>query len=190
MPDSIEHILRHMKIGATKTLLGRGVHKINDNTFVIDTQPHGSSRQKTGVYTIDGAVGLLTGGVLGDPRYYEPHHLPKWNVEPDLLRVAWHTGGGPLARRVFHELTKEQHASKAIDFAKRAGQERHAYSRALDSAIKRYGDVPLGRRDIKRYGNVPLGRHTSGIYNPDFPETVKDKLRTHLRHINDLTSAA
>jgi len=176
LADGIDTILRRMKTGATQDLLGKKVRRLTDSSFVIETPAPGSRRGKTAVYTHDGAVNLLTGGVLGDVRYYEPHRLPKWNIEPNLLTVAGHRGGGSLARRLFPELSKDDHARRARDFAERAGRERREYGRALDAAIKRYGDV--------------LGHHTSGIYNPDFPSRVKDILRAHLGRMNDLTHAS
>jgi hypothetical protein len=173
----IESILQRMKDGTSQEVLGKKIRKVNADLFMVEATPPGRTRKSVHPFTLRAVTNLLTGGVLGDRRYYEPHHLPKWNVEPSLLNVAGHTGGGPLTRRVFSEMSKEEHALKATEFARRAADERRGYARALERAIQRYGDVPIGR-------------HTSGIYNPDFPDRVKDALRGYLGRANDLTAAS
>lgn len=93
------------------------------------------------------------------PKYHEPHRLPKWNIRPTVLLAK----DARLTRRVFPELSKADHERLAIEYAQKAGEARRRYDAAVKAAIKKYGDVK--------------GTHTSGIYNPDFPEKVKDRLR-------------
>lgn len=76
-------------------------------------------------------------------------------------------------RRAFPHHTKGDHERLAYTFAEHAGRYKKAYGRYLTAAIKRYGDVK--------------GTYTSGIYNPAFPERVKNKLRSLLREAGDAT---
>lgn len=70
-----------------------------------------------------------------------------------------------LMRRVFPEVTKERHAELARIRQEQADRGEAEYHQAIEDAIAKYGDVELGK-------------HVSGIYNPNFPERVKDKLRS------------
>lgn len=53
---------------------------------------------------------------------------------------------------------------------------RRTYDAALTLAIGVYGDVE--------------GTPTAGIYNPDFPEIIKNTLRHYLRELNDANDRA
>jgi len=145
MAGAVEQILRRMKDNSTRDVLGRKVRRVNHSLFMIDGEAFLSVRS---------AAALFGEGALGEGRYYEPQRVPKWSGRPSVLKVR----GGPLTRRVFHELTKEQHLERAYEMARKAAEQRMAYRRALDSAISRYGDIPRGTQPI------------SGIYNQAFPE--------------------
>jgi hypothetical protein len=60
-------------------------------------------------------------------------------------------------------------------FAENAGRARRNYGRYLHQAIDKHGDLPPGTT------------HTSGVYNPDFPAKVKDRLRGFLYAANEAT---
>ena len=83
-----------------------------------------------------------------------------------------------MARRLFPELSREDHGRKAREFAERAGEARRRYKETLDRAVERYGDLASGQSAV------------SGIYNTAFPVAVKDKLRSILGDVNDLTYAS
>jgi len=154
-----------MKDGGTQDVLGRKVRKVNRNLYMIDGEAFLSTRS---------AAALFGESALGEGRYYEPQRVPKWSGRPSVLKVR----GGPLTRRVFHELSKEQHLEKAYEMARKAAEQRNAYRRALDGAVSRYGDIPRGTQPI------------SGIYNQAFPEKVKVRLRNILGDVNDFTDAS
>jgi len=165
MAGAVEQILRRMKDNSTRDVLGRKVRRVNHSLFMIDGEAFLSVRS---------AAALFGEGALGEGRYYEPQRVPKWSGRPSVLKVR----GGPLTRRVFHELTKEQHLERAYEMARKAAEQRMAYRRALDSAISRYGDIPRGTQPI------------SGIYNQAFPAKVKERLRAILADVNDFTDAS
>jgi hypothetical protein len=77
-------------------------------------------------------------------------------------------------RRAFPHHTKADHERLAHTFAEHAGRFKREYGRVLRAAIKRYGDVK--------------GTYTSGIYNPAFPERVKNRLRSLLREADEATA--
>jgi hypothetical protein len=106
------------------------------------------------------------------PKYYERHKLANWNVQPSVLLAK----DARLTRRVFPELSKADHLRLAEEYAKKAGEARRSYYKALDAAIKKYGDVK--------------GPYVSGIYNPDFPETVKNRLRNLASAPGELSDAS
>jgi hypothetical protein len=71
-----------------------------------------------------------------------------------------------LARRLLPNWTKQDHEREAHRMADRGRDAKGEYQQALNDAIAKYGDLKPGEGSI------------SGIYNRNFPEHVKDKLRS------------
>jgi hypothetical protein len=98
----------------------------------------------------------FTKRVLGDARYAERHRFPKWNIEPTVLQEP------RLFKRVFPELTKEDHIALAKKFQAKARTVDSQWYKNVDRAVKLYGEH---------------GPYISGIYREHFPETKKEVLR-------------
>jgi hypothetical protein len=96
-----------------------------------------------------------------DPRYFERHRFPKWNVQPSPLMEP------RLLRGVFPELSKDAHVKKAREFVEKAERAKATYHAAVDAAEKKYGS------------HGPL---ISGIVRGHFPEDVKEHLRDLAGH--------
>jgi len=74
-----------------------------------------------------------------------------------------------IAARVFlrsEGWDRGMHEDRAHVRMDQAARAKRQYDEALSDAVRRYGDLKPGVRAV------------SGIYNPDFPEDVKDKLRS------------
>ena len=95
-----------------------------------------------------------------DPRYHQRVKVRGWNVQPTVLQEP------KLARQLFPEMTKEDHEREARLMADRGRAAKGEYQQVLDEAIQKYGDLKPGEGAI------------SGIYNRNFPEHVKDDLRS------------
>jgi hypothetical protein len=93
-----------------------------------------------------------------DPRYFE--RVRTRGQTPNVFNDP------RLVRRVFAGTTKERHADLANIRMMQASAAESAYDKYLKYAIAHYGDLEPG------VGAV------SGIYNPAFPESVKEKLRS------------
>lgn len=95
-----------------------------------------------------------------DPRYHKRVKVRGWNITPTVLQEP------KLARQLFPEMTKEDHEREARLMADKGRAAKTEYQEALDRAIAEHGDLKPGEGAI------------SGIYNRNFPEHVKDELRS------------
>jgi hypothetical protein len=108
--------------------------------------------------------------VLGDVRYDERHKVPKWSRTVTVLDVP------KLFPRVFPELTRTAHKTRAATFLAKSKKFDKVYASLVKKALAQYGD-----------GN---GHLISGVYRDHFPELVKEKLRFYAHGASMLRSAA
>lgn len=97
-----------------------------------------------------------------DPRYFER------SVKRGKDKGKMPINEPRLMKEAFSAMSKADHARRAQILRDREKAAKSAYHHAIQVAIQKYGDV--------------TGTHTSGIYNPDFPEAVKAQLRKLARH--------
>lgn len=103
--------------------------------------------------------------VLSDARYDEAHRFPKWNIKPTVLEEP------RLFRQVFPEIDKAGHVQLANYYKALAQKLDRQYYDAMEKAVAKYGESGPQISAIGRAGN--------------FPESVKDRLRT-LAHSSTL----
>ncbi|HPK72506.1 MAG TPA: hypothetical protein PLN93_11255, partial [Vicinamibacterales bacterium] len=77
---------------------------------------------------------------------------------------------------ILPNLSHADHERLAREFAEKASKSNADWTRAIDAAVKKYGDGD--------------GRLISGIYRNHFPESVKAKLRALAWATSDLHSAS
>ncbi len=95
----------------------------------------------------------------------------------ELVKVlARHTPG--VTREALAGMSKKDHLAAATRSARKARVAREKYKRALDAAIKKYGEREPGESII------------SGVYRQSFPEKVKDELREILRDVSKYSDLA